>query len=759
MPENRCTNCSMSHIPCTHAIPRQAKKKRETQQAYIRRLEDRLEKMDRFLQTAFPDRDIDDMIGATASDNVHDALPSSSSLNANYLVQNSISNVSASSPTSEDDSETDCLAHVALAEDFRKFSITYLENRFFGQSSGFMLAKETTTVKNELTGTNSQLLGGNLRRPMFWDIRPWEKTLVYGDEPRYAYPEEDLLWSLVSLYFEHANIFLPLLHRPTFEKSLVLGQHLWDPSFGMTVLLVCAVGSRYSEDPRVFISGDSSGLSCGWQYFCQVPLYRNILLSKSSIYDLQYYCLAIIYLLGTSLPNAAWSLLGLSVRLAIERGIHRRRSSSKNPEAEEELLKRSFWCLVCIDCMTASFLGRACLLMDEDFDVDYPIECDDEYWAPTGDSGQAFQQPSGKPSIITAFVYQLRLCEILALTLRTLYSTKKSKVRSGSIDHEWEHRIVAELDSSLNRWKDSLPDVLRWDPDQRNSTFFHQSVSLFSTFFYIQIQVHRPFLTKRSDLSLVSLAICTNAARSCSHLLEVALRRDLHYYPMTFMTTFTSGLIIVLNVWGGQKSGLLKNAAKEMANVQICLNVLKEGEKRWHNAGRLYDILKEISSLNEQPGPTVGDQTMSTKSDNLVSNSTNLRITPQPAILPNMTTMPPAPNYNSIGATTDNDWGLNNLLPSQMGIIHATPAATNYDGGRYVNFNDVASQGWAAPSARCGELEMIMSDEFMVDLSLMYPNGMVDVEMLPLWSEAPATFSGEEWDTYIANLSQTFNAA
>lgn len=93
------------------------------------------------------------------------------------------------------------------------------------------------------------------------------------------------------------------------------------------------------------------------------------------------------------------------------------------------------------------------------FDVDYPIECDDEYWGPNGNSGQAFQQPSEKPSVITAFVYQLRLCEILAFTLRTLYSTKKSKIRSGLIGNEWDHRIVAELDSSLNKWKDSLPEV------------------------------------------------------------------------------------------------------------------------------------------------------------------------------------------------------------------------------------------------------------------------------------------------------------
>jgi len=150
---------------------------------------------------------------------------------------------------------------------------------------------------------------------MFWDIRPvsipssivnmyimtscyphqWEKALVYSDDPRYTYPEEDLLWNLVSLYFEHTNSFLPLLHRPTFEKSLALGQHLWDPSFGMTVLLVCAAASRYSKDPRVSISGDSSDLSCGWQYFCQVPLYRNSLLGRSTIYDLQYYCVGSFY--------------------------------------------------------------------------------------------------------------------------------------------------------------------------------------------------------------------------------------------------------------------------------------------------------------------------------------------------------------------------------------------------------------------------------------------------------------------------------
>ncbi len=90
------------------------------------------------------------------------------------------------------------------------------------------------------------------------------------------------------------------------------------------------------------------------------------------------------------------------------------------------------------------------------FDVDYPIECDDEYWE-TDDPSQAFKQPPGKPSTITGFVQGLKLCEMLAFTLRTLYATKKSKVLSGLIGNEWEERIVTQLTTSMSDWKNSLP--------------------------------------------------------------------------------------------------------------------------------------------------------------------------------------------------------------------------------------------------------------------------------------------------------------
>jgi hypothetical protein len=157
------------------------------------------------------------------------------------------------------------------------------------------------------------------------------------------------------------------------------------------------------------------------------------------------------------------------------------------------------------------------------------------------------------------------------------------------------------------------------------------------------------------------------------------------------------------------------------------------------------DLLTQISSLNEQPSP---DRTMqdlsSMKSGNEslpVSNSHNPTITPQPINPPlaSLTTTPHAEICMPIRTTP----GLNNLSPSQMGIIPANPAvlpSSNYDGeGWYVKLND-ALQGWVPPPARVAEYEMMAPDEFMDDTPFMFPNGIVNAEMQSLWSEASATF-------------------
>jgi hypothetical protein len=129
------------------------------------------------------------------------------------------------------------------------------------------------------------------------------------------------------------------------------------------------------------------------------------------------------------------------------------------------------------------------------------------------------------------------------------YSINKSKILLGFVGQQWEQHIVAELDSALNKWIDSIPDhrmpqltffhltlltdtiiSVRWDPNREDHLFFSQSVSLYASYYHLQILIHRPFIPSPrnpSPLSFPSLAICTNAARSCSHVVEIHRKRGL----------------------------------------------------------------------------------------------------------------------------------------------------------------------------------------------------------------------------------------
>ncbi|KIK66923.1 hypothetical protein GYMLUDRAFT_239127 [Collybiopsis luxurians FD-317 M1] len=585
MPGNQCSNCIAYNFECTYV---EAAKKRGPPKAYVESLENRLEKMETLLRRLMPEMDLARELGLNGASSSsynptpppppprifpeHQAGCSSSTEVAITAIRQWDATPEFSPPQNEEDRE-----HLELADNLKKLRVDSREYRFFGKSSGAMLVKTAMDLKQEYTGreTNMTRIVIGERRPEFWRPFPWEDPMVEGPTPIYTFPEPDLLVQLVDAYFANLNIYLPLLHRPTFERSLHERLHYRDDAFAAVVLLVCAVGSRYVDDPRVLLDGVDAWHSAGWRYFNQVPV---------------FYCLAVEFLQGSSAPHSCWTMVGIGIRLAQDVGAHRRKPNHILT-VEDELWKRAFWCLVCMDRVLSTGLGRPCAIHDEDYDVEFPMECDDEYWEHP-DPAQAFKQPPGKPSIISAFNTYIKLNILLSMALRTIYAINKSKILLGFGGEQWQQHIVAELDSALNQWVDSIPDHLRWDPNRENELFFNQSVHLYTHYYLVQILVHRPFISspkKPSPLSFPSLAICTNAARSASHVMDI--------------TAFTAGIVLLLNIWGGKRSGLSTDPNKEMADVHKCMQVLKASEKRWHSAGRIWDILYELASVGELPLP------------------------------------------------------------------------------------------------------------------------------------------------------------
>ena len=101
------------------------------------------------------------------------------------------------------------------------------------------------------------------------------------------FPPDDLLDTLVNVYFAEVNNTSPLLHEPTFRRGLEDGLHYRCGGFGGTVLLVCAIASRFMHDLRG--GGVSHPQSAGWDWFAEVERTRRLPIAPAQIYDLQIY--------------------------------------------------------------------------------------------------------------------------------------------------------------------------------------------------------------------------------------------------------------------------------------------------------------------------------------------------------------------------------------------------------------------------------------------------------------------------------------
>ncbi|KAJ6572940.1 fungal-specific transcription factor domain-containing protein [Mycena sp. CBHHK59/15] len=514
----------------------------------------------------------------------------------------------------------------------------------------------------------------------------------------YSFPSADLTMTLIDLYFKHTNIYLPLLHRLTFESAFVSGLHLSNDGFARTLLLVCAIASRYHTPPP-----GRSTLSCGWEWFDP------------------YYCLATMFLEGSSQPQACWTLVGMGLRVAQDVGAHRRKHYVERPSIDAESWKRAFYVLVYMDRTLSSGMGRPCAIQYDDFDIDPPIECDDEYWE---DPVHPFEQPAGIPSKVIFFNCALRLNHILAFSLKILYSLNKTKVVF-AIEDTWEDQYVAELDSALNKWLDGVPEHLRWDPERTDPVFFDQSVALYCGFYHLQILIHRPFIPmvrKSAPTGLPSLAICTNAGRACANLVDVQRRRRGKFpVVINLAPVFMSGIVLLLNVWSGKRTGTMPDPSREMANVHKCMEVVRLCEERWQSAGLLWDILAELASVGQLPLPNHASPSPSGANHTYTNHDwTNWTegSTRHSTATPNFAT----------DAELSALYAASSQLGEPLDLSTFTPSATNT---------------WH-PSV--SQFPRVHAPDEMMNL--------IDSDTIAMWTTAPVGFEANDWGTYFSNFSE-----
>ncbi|PBK88475.1 hypothetical protein ARMGADRAFT_997130 [Armillaria gallica] len=589
MPGKRCTNCISFNYQCTHI---EALNSMGSAKGYVQRLERRLRKLELLFKHFLPEVDIDTELTEGGST---DEESSSSKVGRNEYDQ----------------------IVSALSKDVNKLLSISAEKRFFGKSSGIpyipmIMQKRTQFLGKEKVDPIHQTLFMK-RREQFWDVQSYYSLRIDDSLPDYLFPEEDLMLSLVDLYFTYHNCYLPLLHRPTFENDMKTGLHRSDYMFAGTVLLVCALGARNSYDPRVFYGCNGEA---GWQWFEQITPFRSSLQDRSTttLYELQIHCLSSLYLESVGLWESVWTQVGLALGLAQDVGAHMHRSNP--PNARDELWKRAFWVLMFLDVSLACLHGHAITLHYEDFDLDFPLECDDAFWDHP-DPSQNFTQPSEQPSEISFFVYLLKLVNIMSYIKDIIYYTRKPLIVLGGQFRPPETEIVSNLDSVLERWMQSIPGHLRWDPNRKEQPFFNQSGFLYITYQYVRILLHRPYIPRTFDSKPTStlypsVATCLEAAMSCLDVVNVQKQRE-YYIESLNMVAFVNSvtLTLLLIVWSGHDSGSDPFISKEMQSVFVSMEMMKAIENRLPSAGAFWDVFSELVSselanvVSQSAGPSL----------------------------------------------------------------------------------------------------------------------------------------------------------
>ncbi|CAA7262248.1 unnamed protein product [Cyclocybe aegerita] len=594
---SKCSNCTLQGFSCTYV---EQSTRRSTSKKYVSRLEDRLHELEKALQALCPEEtNYEEWIESLCEDQ-DDTVPRSTSRAKSELLKNMATARTShfeDSPHSGDDEDDSAVLASSLRTD-----------RFFGKSSGEEFVRTALSIRQQYIGRNNRPILTH-RREEFWIPRPWEIRPNIASTRRFSFPEPDLAKELVELYFVHVNLFTPLLHRLTFDKSLRDGLHYSREGFADVYLLVCSNGARFSSDPRARSDGEDSQLAAGWKWYNQVETGKTSLLSLPSLYDIQVACLRMVFIQNSTSPMVVWPLLGMAIRLAQDVGAHRRKSTT--PTVEDELWKRAFWVLFCGDRLMSLSMGRPFIIQEEDFDLDLPIDCDDDYWEHP-DPQKRFKQPPNKPSLITAFIMAIKLTRILATCGRAIYPISKASI---SLIHGDKYRrsdFVAELDASVNQWLASMPPHLSWDPlNQTNDKFFNQSAMLYSMCYFTQIFIHRPpILSLKGHLSpqaLKSLGACTSAAHACIDIAEAQLQRGLPQAPIGQLATFNSCLVLLLKVWGEKAGSPTQSPSTstdenpDLEQVRKGLHVLRSLERQWIHAGRFRDTLLSLFPGFEAP--------------------------------------------------------------------------------------------------------------------------------------------------------------
>ncbi|KAF9520728.1 hypothetical protein BS47DRAFT_1481125, partial [Hydnum rufescens UP504] len=605
--KNVCSSCTVAGVKCTFEAPNP---RRFYSKTYTSSLENRAKLLAQLVEKYVPPADIEEQLGSLVELSEPTNRPSSSALHLADAILDKpwppgkLNHQVDAWYRREYDSESDYDDAIFDTDDIMLLDWGD-DHRFYGKSSSAYLIHTAHELKEAVDGSPTRL------SPTSTDEWSTTNELKHSEMARereclasIVFPPADLMEALIHLFVRHVSPIAPIIDISTLEEQYTSGLYLRDLRHARLLLMVCALGSIYSKDPRVLY--DVQGrLVPGYEYFFQLRFWRCPY-QAVQLHELQTCALIATYYLHIGDPLRPGYCLGMGfVWAKMWAPIARAQaeasygielcggSSSCNTDAQSFHARGARRYLVTWDRMISRLLGRNCAIQEEEITLNLPT-------------------PQREESVETAdtiifFAHFAKLGIILSLAIRILHTIRKPGLQGTAnlpsfFGPEWQAQTSTELSNSLSQWLNEVPDHLRWDPHRKNILHFEQSAYLYYSYHYVAIFLNRPFNNAIRDPSgrlQPGFERCIREARACSQLLSIVARRSIINSYGSFVTLL-SGTVLLTAIWTSRTQHPDADVSDLEDSVHRCLSVLQVAARPWKNGPNPGDSSAGLTSSKER---------------------------------------------------------------------------------------------------------------------------------------------------------------
>ncbi|RDX49460.1 hypothetical protein OH76DRAFT_1403691 [Lentinus brumalis] len=433
----------------------------------------------------------------------------------------------------------------------------------------------------------------------------------------------ELMDSLVQCYLSTSYYLMPFLHVPTFLADYGNPRKWGEPGFAAFIVAICCLSSRHIDDPRVRADPNDSN-SAGTQWFDLLTRLRTLPgADKPTLYTIQSVLIAGVYAVGLGRLSKAFALISEAITLSFDCGLHRSADDyDLFDPVEDEVRKRTFWCVYAWDKQASAHFGRPPMLRLRDCDVSEPAIVDDEFITRDG----VGLQPQETESRMSAYVNCIRLFVVLESVLdvqpcrppaeSSPFLARASSVLNGSKRSKELREEEALLDDICRaippHWAHSVEtmtssDVIRVTQAERLHCL-EQYVRMliyrhrFSEMVAERMHNHIPD-GEQSDAEIEAMrAAHSSALQIISSHLHIAAKGLMTYYGVHVIHQLTAaGRTLVAMLLNCHSDSLRPLIPPALDALRSCVGLLRRFSGRYICGQRSGDLMEEFCRITQIP--------------------------------------------------------------------------------------------------------------------------------------------------------------